>query len=168
MAENLANIAMMGFEKSKTLHQNYNNQRVDAVIGGRSCRFRSKGEHNLAVYLQFLKEQEQIHEWEFETPVCQFYFKYEVRGVKEWLIDFAVTMPGGEFVFWEYKGWLQGRDVTKFRRFAEYNSDLKVILVMSGKAKKDANRLRMVRKYAYRIMYATDLFKPVRGILGFI
>lgn len=162
------NITMMGFEKSRTLHQNYNNQPVDAVIGGQFCHFRSHGEHNLAVYFQFLKEQGEIHEWEYETPTCQFYFKDELKGVKQWLIDFAVTMPNDEIVFWEYKGWLQGRDITKFRRFEKYNPGIKVILVMSGKAKKDANRLRMIRKYAYRILFAPELFKPVRGVLGFI
>lgn len=160
----------MGFEKSKTLHQNYNNQRVDAVIGGRACHFRSKGEHNLAVYFQFLKEQSEIVSWEYESKRCQKYFPLppQKKGASSWLIDFAVEMPDGEIVYWEYKGWLQGRDVTKFRRFAQCCHDDKVILVMSGKAKKDANRLRQIRKYAYRILYARDLFKPVRGLLGFI
>ncbi len=160
----------MGFEKSKTLHQNFNNQRVDAVIGGQVCHFRSKGEHNLAVYFEFLKEQGEILSWEYEKGRCQKYFDLplKAKGARSWLIDFAVEMPDGEVVYWEYKGWLEGRDVTKFRRFAKYFPDDKVILVMSGKAKKDANRLRMVRKFAYRILYAADLFKPVRGILGFI
>ncbi len=162
------NIIMMGAEKSRTLHQDYHNQPVDAVIGGRSCHFRSKGEHNLAVYFQFLKEQGEIFEWQHESTGCQFYFRDEVKGVKQWLIDFIVHMPDGEIVYWEYKGWLQGRDITKFRRFVKYNPNTKLILVMSGKAKKDANRLRMVRKYAYRVLFAPELFKPVRGLLGFI
>ena len=165
----------MGFEKSKTLHRNYNNQPVDAVVGGQVCHFRAKGEYNLAIYFEFLKEQGLILDWVYEAGEnqmmsCQMYFPLPPRtkGVSSWLIDFAVEMPNGEIVYWEYKGFLEGRDVTKFRRFAQYFPDDKVILVMSGKAKKDANRLRMVRKYAYRILYAADLFKPVRGILGFI
>ncbi len=165
---------MMGME-SQTLHQNYNNQRVNAVIGGQVCHFRSKGEHNLALYFEFLKEQGEILDWvheagENQMMSCQMYFDLplKAKGTRSWLIDFAVEMPDGEIVFWEYKGWLDGGDVTKFRRFAKYYPDDKVILVMSGKAKKDANRLRMVRKYAYRILYAADLFRPVRGILGFI
>jgi len=158
----------MGFEKSKTLHRNFNNQRVDAVIGGQECHFRSKGEYNLALYFDFLQGQGEIVGWAYESEVCQKYFRDELKGAKTWLIDFAVQMPNSEIVYWEYKGWLQGRDITKFRRFAKYYPDDKVILVMSGKSKKDANRLRVMRKYAYRLIYAQELFKPVRGILGFI
>lgn len=164
---------------SQTLHQNYGNQTVKAVVGGQSCCFRSKGEYNLALYLEFLKEQGEVIRWvhelreeigELNQPplCCDFFFEGVRRNPISFLIDFAVEYPGGNIMFWEYKGWLQGKDVSKFKRMAKFYPDEKIILVMAGKANKDAGRLRQIRKYAHRIIYAADLFKPVRGIVGFI
>ena len=156
----------LGFEKRKSFTVNHNNTRVTATIGGKLCKFRSKLEHNYAVYLQFLKEQGQIKDWNFEQ--MNFIFKDEIKGAKSYLVDFDVLNNDGTFEHHETKGWLKGVDVTKFRRVAKYWPEAKMILIMSGKSSKDANRLRMMAKYTERIVYASELFKPLRGFLGFI
>ncbi len=144
----------------------FHNCPTHATIGGKTCNFRSKGEHNLAVYFQFLKESGLIKDWAFEQT--KFLFPDETNGAKSWLVDFDVLNNDCTFEYWEYKGWLMGRDVTKFRRVAKYRPEAKVVLVMSGKAKKDQNRLRIIKKYAHRIVYARDLFGGVRGFLNLI
>ena len=60
----------------------FNNQRVHAIVDGKDCHFRSKFEYNWAMYLQFLKEQGQIDNWEYEPD--RFLFPAEVRGAKEY------------------------------------------------------------------------------------
>ena len=156
----------MGFEKSKSFTVNYNNTRVTATIGGKLCRFRSKLEHNYAVYLQFLKEQKQIKDWNFEQT--NFIFETKARGAKSFLVDFDVLNLDGTFEYHETKGWLQGTDVTKFRRVAKHWPKAKMTLIMSGKSKKDADRLRQIAKYSERIIYARELFDPLKGMLNFI
>ncbi len=166
-------IRRMGAE-STTLHQNWNNQRVTAVVGGKVCKCRSKGEYNTAVYLEFLKEQGEVVEWVHECrdedhPMCcQFYFKGVKQNPIGWLIDFAVQMPDDEIVYWEYKGRLTGKDVSKFQRMGKFYPEKKVILLMGQKNRKDFKRLSYIRKYAFRILYASEVFKAVRGIVGFI
>ncbi len=156
----------LGFEKSKRLVINYNNTRVTATIGGKLCKFRSKLEHNYALYLQFLKEQGEIKDWNFEQ--MNFIFKDEIKGAKSFLVDFDVLNNDGTFEHHETKGWLKGVDVTKFRRVAKYWPEAKLTLIMSGKKSKDQNRLRMMAKYSERIIFAPDLFGPLKGFLNFI
>ena len=45
---------------------------------------------------------------------------------------------------------------------------MKIVLVMSGKAKKDANRLRQIDKYAERIIFAPDIFRQIKGMVNLI
>ncbi len=145
----------------------YHNQPQKKVtIGGKIYSYRSKGECNLALYLQFLKEQKLIKDWAFEQTT--FTFPNETKGAKQFLVDFDVLYNSGNFEYWEYKGWLQGVDVTKFRRVAKYRPEVKLVLVMSGKKKKDFNRIRMIKKYSYRVIYANELFSKVKGIVRFI
>jgi hypothetical protein len=150
---------MMGFETDKQLVIDHHNQRVTETIGGKTHNFRSKGESRMARYLELLKTSGLIQDWLYEKTT--FIFQEEIRGAKMWLVDFDVLNLDGSFEYYEYKGWLKSIDVTKFRRLAQYRPECKVTLVMSGKAKKDANRLRQVAKYAHRITYASELFRGV-------
>lgn len=157
---------MMGFEKSKAWTTNYNNERVTCVIGDKTCCFRSKLEHNWARWLQFQKSQGMINNWAFEQT--RFEFRDELTGPKVFLVDFDILNNDGTFEYHECKGWLQGRDVSKFRRVAKYRPEVKISLVMIGKRKRDANRLRIISKYAHRIIYAPDVLGKMKGILNLI
>ena len=149
----------MGFEKNRRLVRVFNNQRSTETIGGKTCHFRSKGEVRMARYFEILKTAGHIKDWAYEQTT--FTFPDEIKGVKIWLVDFDVINPDGSFEYFEYKGHPEGKDVTKFRRLAQYRPDAKVTLVMSGRNKKHANRLRIISKYAYRITYAAELFKGI-------
>lgn len=150
-------VERMGFEKNKALVIDHHNEPVTETIGGKSCKFRSLGERRLARYLELLKTSGHIRDWLYEKTT--FVFRDEIRGAKMWLVDFDVLNNDGTFEYYEYKGWLKGIDVTKFRRLAKYRPECKVTLVMSGKSGRDANRLRQIAKYAYRITYASELFR---------
>ncbi len=141
----------------------FNNTPTEAVIGGKTYKFRSKLECNWAKYLQFLKESDVILDWRYEQT--KFLFPDETIGAKQFLVDFDILNKDWTLEYHETKGWLQGKDVTKFKRVAKYRPEVKIVLIMSGKAKKDANRLRQIAKYAERIIYAPDIFQQIKGIV---
>ncbi len=144
----------------------YHNQPVEETIGGQHYKFRSKLERNWAAYLQFLKESDVILDWRFEQTT--FLFPDETKGAKQFLVDFDILNKDWTLEYHETKGWLHGPDVTKFQRVAKYRPEVKIVLVMSGKAKKDASRLRQIDKYAERILYAPDIFRQIKGVVKLI
>ncbi len=159
-------MARMGFETNNRLIIDHHNVPTEDTIGGKHYKFRSKLERNWAAYLQFLKESGEICDWRFEQT--RFIFADETRGAKEFLVDFDILNNDWTLEYHETKGWLQGKDVTKFKRVAHYQPQVKITLVMSGKQKKDANRIRQISKYAERVIYAPDIFRQVRGIVNLI
>ena len=149
-----------------TLVIDYHNEPTEETIGGICYKFRSKLERNWAAYLQFLKESGEILDWRYEQTT--FYFRDETIGAKKFLVDFDILNKDWTLEYHETKGWLKGIDVTKFQRVAKYRPEVKIILVMSGKAKKDANRLRQIGKYAERIIFAPEIFRQVKGVVNII
>ena len=145
------------------IHIDYHNEPTTAVIDGKTYKFRSKLEYNWAMYLQFQKESDLILDWRYEQT--KFLFPDETIGAKQFLVDFDILNKDWTLEYHETKGWLQGKDVTKFKRVAKYRPEVKIVLIMSGKAKKDANRLRQIAKYAERIIYAPDIFRQIKGLV---
>lgn len=147
-----------------TIRIDYNNEPTQAVIDGKTYNFRSKLEYNWAMYLQFLKESGEIYDWRYEQT--KFLFPDETIGAKQFLVDFDVLNNDWTLEYHETKGWLQGKDVTKFKRVAKYRPEVKITLIMSGRAKKDENRLRQIDKFAERIIFAPDIFRQVKGMVN--
>jgi len=148
------------------INRDFNNQPTQDTIGGKTYKFRSTLERNWAAYLQFLKESDLIYDWRYEQT--RFEFHDETIGAKVWLVDFDILNTDWTLEYHETKGWLQGKDVTKFKRVAKYRPEVKITLIMSGKAKKDANRLRQIDKYAERIIFAPDIFRKIKGVVNLI
>ncbi len=148
------------------LRIDFHNQPTQAMIGGNLYKFRSKLECNWAMYLQFLKESGEIYDWRYEQTT--FLFPDEMKGAKQFLVDFDILNNDWTLEYHETKGFLQGIDVTKFKRVAKYRPEVKIVLVMSGKAKKDANRLRQIDKYAERIIFAPEIFRQIKGVVNLI
>ena len=151
-----------------TLRIDYNNVPTEAMIGGKRYKFRSKLECNWAMYLQFLKESGEIYDWRYEQT--KFLFPDETIGAKQFLVDFDVLNNDWTLEYHETKGFLQGKDVTKFKRVAKYRPEVKITLIMCGKSKKQStlNRLRQINKYAERIIYAPDIFRQIKGMVNLI
>lgn len=149
------------------------NQQVTECVGGKSCHFRSKFERNWAKYLEFLKEQGEIFDWNYET--IDLIFANEIKGVKSWLIDFTVEKNDGSLYYQECKGLLEGKDVTRFIRASKYYPNAKIELVLQGKPsgkKKQTvlSRIDRIQKTACceRVIHAWEIFKQIKMLVRLI
>jgi hypothetical protein len=150
---------MMGFEKDKRIEQKWGNNPHKAIVGGKECSFDSDGEERLARYLELLKTSGHIKDWNYEQTT--FWFKNVKTAPVVWKVDFDILNNDGTFEYYEYKGAIKGRDVSKFRRVAEHYPLAKVTLVLAQKSNKPETlkRIGFIAKYAHRITYAADLFR---------
>lgn len=109
-------------------------------IGGKRKYFRSRWEANYARYLQLLKDNKQIKEWEHEAKV--FWFEGIKRGCVSFLPDFEVTNNDNSLEYHEVKGWMDARSKTKLRRMKIYHPEVK-LLVIDAKWFKVNNKILM-------------------------
>lgn len=96
-------------------------------IGEKRNYYRSKWEANYGRYLQWLKEQGQILDWEHEPET--FWFEAIKRGVRSYLPDFRVTENDGSSKLHEVKGWMDARSKTTIKRMAKYHPQETLIVV---------------------------------------
>src|ERR1039457_3060123 len=96
-------------------------------IGGKKKYFRSRWEANYARYLEFLKGNNQIIDWQHEPKV--FWFEGIKRGCVSYLPDFSITEKSGEVVYHEVKGWMDDRSKTKIRRMSIYFPEVKLQVI---------------------------------------
>ncbi len=97
------------------------------IIENRRIYFRSKWEANYARFLSFMKQHNQIKEWEHEPET--FWFEKIRRGVRSYLPDFKVTNLDGSHYWVEVKGYLDSRSLTKLKRLAKYYPEEKLQLI---------------------------------------
>jgi hypothetical protein len=98
-----------------------------ATIGGKKYYFRSQWEVNYAIYLEFLKTNNDIIEWVYEVDT--FWFESIKRGVRSFRPDFKVTENDGSIIYHEVKGWMDSRSKTTLSRFKKYYPKLKLVLI---------------------------------------
>jgi hypothetical protein len=105
---------------------------TETFSDGREITFRSTWEANYAFYLEWLKEQGEIKEWEYEPE------RYDFIGYENgkpfvvgpgYLPDFRVTRNDGTQYLVEIKGVRQG--IRKVQRMKKYYPHLPVELVDS-------------------------------------
>lgn len=96
------------------------------TIGGKKIYFRSNLELKYAIYLQQLKDTENIKDWEYESET--FWFDGIKRGVVSYKPDFKVYENDGSHFFVECKGWMDAKSKTKIKRFRKYFKDEKLVL----------------------------------------
>ena len=132
----------MGFEPRKRIYQNFKNVRVDAEVGGKQCKFRSKLEHKVAIYLELLKVSGHIKDWAFEQT--KFIFPDD-----KYLVDFDVINTDGTFYYVEAKGRFDGRARRKLQLLSKYRPEVVIDMVFSGKT--DALKMKTSMKYCRRV-----------------
>jgi len=120
--------------RTKMANGNLNAPRVNTTwkagwreIGGVRKFYRSRWEANYARYLQWLKEKNQIQDWQHEPET--FWFENIKRGARTYLPDFRVVEMDGSVVFHEVKGWMDDKSKTKLRRMKKYYPSVKIVLV---------------------------------------
>lgn len=113
-------------------------------IGGKRKYFRSMWEANYARYLDFLKTNKQIIEWEHEPDV--FWFDGIKRGCVSYLPDFKVTELNGAVVYHEVKGWMDDRSKTKIKRMCIYHPEAILIIIDAKWFKSNNKKLSTIIK----------------------
>lgn len=146
----------MGFGKGRRFIVDWHNQPQNISLGGRSFHFKSKFESVWGRYLQQLYDLGVIEAWGYETKT--FIFKGETRGLVQYTPDFYVKQDSEE-CYQETKVHLIGKDITKYRRMAKHYPNVKLVLVMDRPRNKEFSRLRMAKKYVYRLIYANQTWK---------
>ena len=111
-------------------------------IGGRKIFARSRWEANYARYLEWLKQNKQILDWEHEPET--FWFEKIKRGCRSYLPDFRVTALDGTIAYHETKGWMDARSLTKIRRMKKYHPLIVLIVRDSAWFKANTKTLRGV------------------------
>ncbi len=167
MTRRVVTVEKMGFEAQRRFRKEYNNVRVTDTIGGQTCHFRSKLEAKWARYLQFLKQNGHILDWQYESHRFQFH-DVETAPVG-YTPDFLVFKTDGTAVWQELKGYLESQDATKYRRMHEQYPADGIELVMQRIPKKGnaANRLDLVRRKGYvsRVIDASEIFRQCGAII---
>lgn len=108
-------------------------------IGGRKIFARSRWEANYARYLEWLKINGQIREWEHEPET--FWFEQIKRGARSYLPDFRITENNGSIVFHEVKGWFDARSKTKIKRMAKYHPTVTLRIISADWFKQNSRKL---------------------------
>ncbi len=108
--------------------------------GGRVYTFRSGWESNYASYLDWLKVQKEIKDWEYE-PMPRYEFIVTEFGRQRalslgYLPDFRVTNNDGTFYLVELKGRRQG--MMKLKRMKRFYPKIRIELIEA----KDYNILK--------------------------
>ncbi|MFA5298702.1 MAG: hypothetical protein WC389_10905 [Lutibacter sp.] len=117
---------MMAEMQDIKIQKKYGNTWVDDTIGGKVCKFRSKGEHKLAKYFELLKQSGHIKDWEHESH------KFTFGNIFSWLIDFTIRNNDDTFEYFEYKGYVEPDTKRKLYAVAEYYPQAKITLVMAN------------------------------------
>jgi len=99
-----------------------------AVIGDKKpIYFRSSWEYYYGIFLQKLKQENKILDWEHE-PQC-FWFDNIKRGTRSYLPDFRITHLNNSIEYVETKGYLDSKSQTKMKRMAIYYPEVNIRLV---------------------------------------
>lgn len=88
--------------------------------------FRSRWEANYARYLNWLKANKQIVDWEYEPSTFEFPVK---RGSKFYTPDFLVTEKNGEQAYHEVKGYMDQKSATKMRRMKTHFPKVRILVI---------------------------------------
>jgi len=88
---------------------------------------RSKWEANYARYLNWLKAQGQIHDWQYEPD--EYWFEAIKRGTRSYKPDFKVWTSTDKYEYHEVKGYMDQVSRTKLKRMAKYYPNEKVIII---------------------------------------
>lgn len=88
---------------------------------------RSRYEANYARYLNFLKERQEIKEWQYEPDT--FEFTKIKRGGRFYTPDFKITLTDGSTEYHEVKGWDYPKGITKRKRMAKYFPHIKIVII---------------------------------------
>lgn len=115
-----------------------------AEIGGKRCFFRSRWEYRYALYLQLMKDNKYIVDWEHEPRV--FYFEGIKRGTTNYKPDFRVVFPSGKEEWFEIKGYMDAKSKTKIKRMAKYYPEIILRVIDKTWFSENSKKLKAIIK----------------------
>lgn len=120
------------------------------VVGDREVFFRSRWEANYGRYLQWLKDGNQLTEWEHEPET--FWFKGGKRGdVCAYLPDFRVTALDGGISYHEVKGWMSPRSEASISQMRKHYPTIELVVISETAYKKIETQVsRLIDGWEYR------------------
>lgn len=99
----------------------------EVEVGGKTFVIKSSWEYDIALYLEYLKRNGLITDWNYE-PV-RFVFKYNTLGVRSYKPDFGVTR-GDRTYYLEVKGWEDRKYNIKRRLMLEEYPAVKMVYIL--------------------------------------
>jgi len=99
----------------------------EVTVGGKTFTIKSSWEYDVALYLEFLKSNGLISDWQYEPT--RFVFKYNTLGVRTYKPDFGVTR-GNRVYYLEVKGWPDKKYIIKRELMAEEYPDVKMLYIL--------------------------------------
>ena len=115
-----------------------------AEVGGKRCFFRSRWEYRYALYLELMKANKYIIDWEHEPHI--FYFEGIKRGTTNYKPDFKVTFPSGNHEWHEVKGYMDKKSMTKIRRMKIYYPSEVILLIQKDWFQRNSPTLKKIFK----------------------
>lgn len=109
-------------------------------VGEKRKFFRSRWEANYSRYLEYLKQNKKIKDWDYETKL--FLFKGIKKGVRAYLPDFEVKILPDNIEYHEVKGWYDDKSKQKIRRMKKYYPNVVLKLIREKEYK------RIEKKYS--------------------
>lgn len=98
-------------------------------IEGKDFYFRSRWESNYAMYLNYLKINGIIYDWQHEPQI--FIFNTNEKGMTSYLPDFKVIHLDNLIEYHEMKGWMDSRSVKKIELMSTQYPDVKLKILDS-------------------------------------
>lgn len=139
---------------------------ITATVGSRKITFKSKAELSFAEHLEFLRESGQIQYWSYEPHGSTFWFERIRRGVRSYKADFLVVTNSREVQWYEIKGYLDKRSVTKLKRMRKYYPHIRVVLVMMRDDKRQRDLVDAIRPFVYAVCFLDKVLGRHKGSIG--
>lgn len=97
------------------------------TIGGKRYYYKSHWEIRYAKYLEFLKIQGRIKDWEYEPDI--FWFHKIKSGVRKYTPDFKIFNLDESVEYHEVKGYMDSKSKTKIKRMKIYYPEIKLKVI---------------------------------------
>lgn len=121
------------------------------VIGGKRCYFRSLWEIQYAAYLEWLKTNDQIRDWEYECKTFAFPKEAYRAGPFYYKPDFCVWDAQGKRSWHEVKGYLTNDAKKKVKRFNKHYPSEPLFLVMQSEMAQIAQYRNLIPAWEYYV-----------------
>lgn len=138
---------------------------ITTIVGSRKITFKSQAELSFAEHLELLREAHQIQYWGYEPHGSAFWFEGIRRGVHSYKPDFLVVTNSREVQWYEIKGYLDSRSVTKLRRMRKYHPQTKIVLVMMRDEKRQRGVVDAIRPFVYAVVFLDKVLARYKGTI---